>query len=232
MLYRRLYFHLCIDFQTHEELWKTPSRFSDIEQQVSRDSQRADPATNDFKMDWAAWAESACTLGTSCVLMWVPALLRWEEARLCIHRLFFVITWAIQRSKCVHAGRKRDEPLALTSFYKQLWWAQHKQTDDSYLRSNREVGWRCMNNWAVEKMFQCYEFCQWPFSHSRSTAGMQAPATTSPLTLCLYSTHAFQEILLLSGRRKPGTTNSMLLLISYNGFFNIWFFFSSSWKTG
>lgn len=139
-------------------------------------------------MDREAWAECACMLGASCVLMWVPALLRWEEAKLHIHRLFFVIVWAIERSKSVHAGRKRDKPLALTSFYKQLWWAQHKQTDDSYLWSNREVGWRCMNNWVVEKMFQCYEFCQWPFSHSRSTAGMQALATASLLTLCLYST--------------------------------------------
>lgn len=105
-----------------------------------------------------AWAECACMLGASCVLMWVPALLRWEEAKLHIHRLFFVIIWAIERSKSVHAGRNRDKPLALTSFYKQLWWAQHKQTDDSYLWSNREVGWRCMNNSVVEKMFPVTEW--------------------------------------------------------------------------
>lgn len=188
-------------------------------------------------MDWAAWVECACTLGASCVLMRVPALLRWEEAKLHVHRLFFVIARATQRSKRVHGGKKkRGLPLALMSFYKQLWWAQHKQTDDSYLRYNREVGWRCMNNWVVEKMFQCYGFCQWPFSHSRSTAGMHDLSTTSPLTLCLYST---QHIPRNPASVWEGKTRNLKHNLTDHCILSFFFFylpdiciFFSSWKPG
>lgn len=185
------------------ELGKTPSLFLDIEQQVSRGSKRADHATNDFKMDRAA-----CTLCSSCVLMWVPALLRWEEATLHVHRLFFVIAWAVQRSKSVHAGRKRDKPIALTSFY-------ISHCDE--LSINREMIHICGPTrrsggvaWIIEWWRKCFSVMN--FASDRFLTAEAPPACKPSLQRalwhCVYTQHstdAFQEILHLWGRGKPGT---------------------------
>lgn len=84
--------------------------------------------------------------------------------------------------------------------------------------------------WIIERWRKCFSVIN--FASDRFLTA-EAPLACKRLLQralwhCVYTQHgadAFQEILHLSGRGKPGTKNSTLPLISYYGFFNIWFFF-------